>query len=112
MDEEYIYICKDKSNIQVGDLRIQFSEVKCGPPTIVGQLQSPTFKKYKFPEANPDDDSDRGLCCLSSIICYRLGVLNNSLTEILWIFEKDIVQKKMFFLRKKRKEIIETFEGF
>ena len=105
MDQEYIYICKDKSNLQIGDVRIQFLQAKCGPTTIVGQLQSPTFIKYHCPEANPNDDYEGGFfCCLCFHICQWLEVSNKSISEILWIFENDdIVSKEEAFSEKKER---------
>ena len=107
IQDGHIYVCKDKFGTNNGDLRIKFFEVKCGPTTIVGQLEGTSFIKHQIESAlrertggNSDEvwDESRGCCenCCSAL-CKLASKLTAPISEILWIFEKDIATKEDVF---------------
>ena len=108
IQDGYIFVCKDQIGTHNGDLRIKFFEVKCGPTTIVGQLEGTSFIKHQIESALREQqqtgssdgvwDENRGFCenCCG-MLCKLASKLTAPISEILWIFEKDIATKEDVF---------------
>ena len=92
-ENNYIYISRDRGNMQSGDLRINFEEVKCGPTTVIGELIGNTFGPHTI-KSEPVDQAPetfwRG--------CLRCGLEGNSepINEIFQIYEKILTKKQAF----------------
>ena len=108
IQDDYIYICQGTCRILNGDLRIKFSEIKCGPTTIVGQLEDNSFIHHQIESAVREDrlagysndicDDRRGWCnncCF--MLCRLASQMTTPIKEILWLFEKDIATKEDVF---------------
>ena len=106
IQDSYIYVTKDKFQNNLGDIRIRFYEVKCGPTTVVGQQDGTSFVKHLIESAQGEErlqnedlcNNNRGCCdnCCG-ITCRLAKLITAPINEILWLFEKDIPTKEEVF---------------